>query len=272
MTSPLPESLDSGTPNLLAWIEPPIGWLVFNNPERRNAIGLEMWAAIPAVMHAFANDPRVAVTVLRGEGGQAFASGADISQFETERGSAEANENYKRTSGAGAQAIKTFPKPSIAMISGFCIGGGLAVALSCDLRIATLDSRFGIPAARLGLGYAYGGVENLAHIVGPSHAKEILFTARVFDADDALRMGVINRAVPRDDLEATVRDYAGMIGANAPLTVRAAKLAVDAFTTDPARRDIAAVDLAVEACFASDDYIEGRRAFMEKRKAQFKGR
>jgi len=264
--------VDSGTERLLGRKDGAIGWVIFNNPERRNAVSMDMWAGIPKVLNVFEADPAIRVVVLTGAGGKAFVSGADISQFEDKRSNPEDNEEYNRVSGAGSGAIARLKKPSIAMIDGFCIGGGLAVALSTDIRIAAEGSRFAIPAAKLGLGYNYPGIATLVGIVGPAFAREIMFTARQFEGEEALRMGLINRLVPLADLEKTIRDYAGMIGANAPLTVKAAKMAIAESIKDAERRDIPAVQAAVDACFASADYAEGRKAFMEKRPPQFQGR
>ncbi|MGA0607851.1 enoyl-CoA hydratase [Phenylobacterium sp. VNQ135] len=267
-----PNRVDSGTEKLTGRIEAPIGWLTFNNPERRNAVSLEMWEAIPRVLDAFEADPSVRVVVITGAGGQSFVAGADISQFETARATAEANERYKAVSGKGHGALARLRKPSIAMIDGFCIGGGLAVALACDLRVASDRSRFGIPAARLGLGYNFPGVQKLVQLVGPGVAREILFTAERFPAETALRMGLINRVTAPQDLDAEVRKLAETIAANAPLTIRAAKLAIEQSLKDPGERDLAAVEAAVKTCFDSEDYAEGRRAFLEKRTPRFQGR
>lgn len=270
-TGPALDLVDSGTERIIGRRDGPIGWLIFNNPLRRNAVSLDMWEAIPRVLADYEADPDIRVIVVTGAGDQAFVSGADISQFEAERASPEANARYGQVSGAGQNALQRLTKPSIAMIQGYCIGGGLAVALACDLRIAAEGSKFGIPAARLGLGYEFPGVLKLTETVGPAFAKEIFFTARQFDAAEAYEMGLINRVVPSGDLEVTVREMAEAIGHNAPLTVRAAKLAVNEAMKDPARRDLPKVDAAVAACFASDDYKEGRAAFLEKRLARFKG-
>jgi enoyl-CoA hydratase/carnithine racemase len=263
--------IETGTPRLRGEVDGAIGWLTFNHPERRNAISLDMWQAIPTVLDAFEADRAVRVVVFRGAGDKAFVAGADISQFGQARDSAAANAVYSAQSAAATRAMVTLSKPSIAMIRGFCIGGGLAVALTCDLRIVAEDSRFGIPAARLGLGYGFEGVKALTDLVGPSAAKEILFTARQFDAAEAAAMGLVNKVTAIGELEPTVRRYAAMIGDNAPLTVRAAKLAVREAMKDPARRDLDAVSRAVDDCFKSADYAEGRKAFMEKRKPVFRG-
>ena len=205
-------------------------------------------------------------------GGKAFISGADISEFEEKRSSSEAVLEYDKIAGQANAAIIGFSKPTIAMIQGYCIGGGLGVALCCDLRIATEDSSFAVPAAKLGLGYAYEGIKRLVDIVGPAFAKEIFYTARRFDSSEAQGMGLVNRVVPRAKIEAYVRDYAASIGENAPLTIRSVKLCVNEATKDPSDRNLAAAQVAVDACFASEDYIEGRNAFLEKRKPIFRAR
>jgi enoyl-CoA hydratase/carnithine racemase len=264
-------SMDTGTERLIGEKDGAIGWMIFNHPERRNAISLDMWRAIPVVLEAFEADPEVRVVVFKGAGDKAFVSGADISQFGEHRDSQAANAVYSAQSAAATRAMVGFSKPSIAMIRGFCIGGGLAVALTCDLRICSDDSRFGIPAARLGLGYAFDGVKALADLVGPSGAKDILFTARHLDAAEAGRIGLVNKVTSPEDLEAETRAYAAMIGQNAPLTIKAAKMAVREAMKDPDRRQVDDVNRAVEDCFRSEDYAEGRKAFMEKRRPVFRG-
>jgi enoyl-CoA hydratase len=263
--------MEFGVEKLVGRKDGQVGWMIFNNPERRNAVSLEMWRAIPDVLAAFEADPEVRVIVFTGAGERAFVSGADISQFEAERNDAAAEARYSSASAAANAAMAGLSKPSIAMIRGYCIGGGLAVALTCDLRICTEESRFAIPAARLGLGYGFGGVKALIDVVGPSIAKEILFTARQFSAEEALRVGLVNRVAPAAELEGLVRDYAAMIGANAPLTLRAAKLAAREALRDPDKRRLAEVEAAVAACFDSADFKEGRTAFMEKRPPRFRG-
>jgi enoyl-CoA hydratase len=264
--------MESGTERLIARKDGCIGWMIFNNPERRNAISSDMWQAIPDVLDAFDADAEVRVVVFAGAGDKAFVSGADISQFDRERSNHQANELYSARSVAATRAMEQLKKPSIAMIRGYCMGGGMVVALSCDLRIAADDARFGIPAARLGLGYGFEGVQRLIDVVGPTYASEILFTARQFDAAEALRMALINKVVAVGDLEQSVRAYADMLSANAPLTIRAAKLAIKQALKEPARRTLDDVKAAVAECFESADYTEGRRAFLEKRKPEFKGK
>ena len=249
-----------------------IGRMVFNNPARHNAVSLEMWEGAETIIDDFAHDPAIRVIVVSGAGGKAFVSGADISKFESERASEEAVKHYNATTERFHTKLAALTKPTIAMIRGYCIGGGVSLATGCDLRICSGNSRFGIPAARLGLGYGYKGIRKLMDLVGPASAKELFFTAKQFTAQQALMMGLVNQVVPEDELETFVDDYAKAIAENAPLTVTQVKRTVAELLKDPSERDIALTERLVAECFASADYIEGRRAFMEKRKAQFRGR
>jgi enoyl-CoA hydratase len=263
-------SLPAISPHMLAEIDGPIGWMTFNKPERRNAVSLDMWEAMPEILRQFESDPAVRVIVLKGAGDKAFVSGADISQFEQARASAEANEHYDRISEFAGKALAECGKPTIAMIRGYCIGGGLAIAIGCDIRIATDDSRFGIPAARLGLGYGAPGVKKLVGLVGPSYTKEIFYTARHFTAAEAQTMGLINRVVSNSELEEYTRKYCATIADNAPRTINTLKRTV-AEVMRGHEADWGVCDELVKACFASEDYIEGRRAFMEKRRPMLRG-
>lgn len=260
------------TNKMLASVEEGIGWITFNNPARRNAISLEMWEGLGTILESFQHDTNVRVVIMKGAGDKAFVSGADISEFDSKRGNAEQKKRYGEISANANRWLGKLDKPLIAMIQGFCIGGGLATALSADVRIATEDSTFGIPAAKLGLGYDYGGLKILCDLVGPSRAKDIMFSARFLDAQEALRIGLVNFVVTRDELEQKVRDYAALIAGNAPLTVKAAKAAVNEAMKDADKRDLTNVNAMVNTCFDSEDYKEGRRAFMEKRKPHFEGK
>ncbi len=260
------------TTKMIAEKDGAVGRLIFNNPARHNAVSLEMWQAVAQIMDDFDNDDAIRVIVVTGAGGKAFVSGADISEFKEKRANEEAAAAYAKISEAARVKLTDTLKPTIAMIRGYCIGGGLATALACDIRIAAEGSRFGIPAAKLGLGYAYDGIRKLIDIVGPAYAREIFYTARQFTADEALAMGLINRVVPGDQLEAYVKNYCDTIAANAPLTIRAAKQIVREALKDESQRDMALCKRVVAECFASEDYTEGRTAFMEKRRPVFKGR
>jgi enoyl-CoA hydratase/carnithine racemase len=264
------EFIATETERLLGRVDGAIGWMIFNSPAKHNAVSLDMWAGISAALAAFAANDAVRVVIVTGAGGKAFVSGADLSEFGAKRDSAEANEAYTRVSRKARQDLTRFAKPLIAMIDGYCIGGGLVVALGCDVRIASSRSVFGIPAAKLGLGYGLGGVVDLVQLIGPGAAKDMLFSARQLSAEEALRIGLISQ-VADGDLTAHVIDYARTVAANAPMTVRAAKLAVNEAVKALAERDVAAVDAAVQACFDSADYREGRAAFAEKRGPDFRG-
>jgi enoyl-CoA hydratase/carnithine racemase len=259
------------TDKMLARKDGGVGYVIFNNPERHNAVSLDMWAATRDILDGFLTDDEVRVVVLTGAGGKAFVSGADISKFESERASADASKVYNQTVERAYLSIQEFPKPTIAMIRGYCIGGGLGLAVCCDLRICSDNSRFAVPAAKLGLGYGYNGLRRLIDLVGPAFAKEIFFTARQFDTEEARLMGLVNRVVPDAELEVYVKSYAETMAGNAPLTVKAVKYIVGEVLKDESKRNVARCAELVEACFASNDFIEGRRAFMEKRKPAFTG-
>ena len=259
------------TERVKSWLEGSVLHIRFNNPEKHNALSVDMWEAVPQLLGKAEKDDAVRMVVLSGEGTKAFVSGADISQFEDMRAAKEAVKRYEAMAEAALQGIHEFEKPTVACIRGYCIGGGVNVAISCDIRIASSDSTFAIPATRLGLGYRYSAMKNLTDLVGPGHAKDIFFTARRLDAAEALRIGLVNRVAEPDKLAALLAEYTQAITTGAPLTIKAGKRIIrDVLKTEDA--DIELARKLILDCFDSEDYIEGRTAFMQKRKPDFKGK
>ena len=249
----------------------PSGVMTFDNSAKLNAVSLAMWEEGERILNGFIADPAVRVIVVTGAGGKAFVSGADISRFEDERASEEAVRRYNSAVERIYAAIYDLPKPTIAMIRGYCIGGGLGLAVACDIRICSDKSSFSLPAAKLGLGYGYGGLRRFIDVFGPAVTKEIFYTARRYEAAQALAMGMVGHVLPDEQVEPFVMDMAKAIAENAPLTVTAVKRIAQEAVKDPDERDIELCERLVLDCFASKDYVEGRRAFMEKRRPQFIG-
>jgi len=260
------------TERLIAEKQGAIGWITFNNPARRNAISVDMWEAMPKVLDRFESDPQIRVIVLSGAGDKAFVSGADISQFENQRSSAQGVQYYEEISEGAQLRFQSSDKPVIAMIRGYCLGAGINIALAADLRLVADDARFGIPAAKMGLGYRVSSTKNLVDTVGAANAREMLLTARQFTAGEARGMGLAHSVVPAAELEALVMDTCAAIAANAPLTLRTAKRVIRELLKSPAEFDAPGCTALVKQCFESEDYTEGWRAFMEKRKPVFQGR
>jgi enoyl-CoA hydratase/carnithine racemase len=265
------ERLPSPTPHIVAEKDGAIGWLTFSRPARHNAMSLDMWLAVPEVMHAFSEDPEVRVIVLKGAGESAFVAGADISQFAENRADAEQAARYDAINSAAFTAIRDASKPTIAMIHGFCVGGGLAIAVSCDLRFASEGSTFAVPAARLGLAYTADATRLLVETIGPAFTKELFFTGRHFDHDEALAMGLVNRTFSGIHLEREVRSLCQQIAENAPLSIAIAKATINAMMLYPDTYDRKEIDRLARTCYDSADFREGRTAFMEKRKPHFRG-
>jgi enoyl-CoA hydratase len=249
-----------------------IGWITFNNPARRNAISIEMRIALIEILTEFQRDEAVRVVVMKGAGDKAFVAGSDISEFKDRRATPEQAEEYRLASENLDRAYEKLEKPLIAMIQGACLGAGLGTALKADLRVSAADAQFGIPAGRLGLVYNYPGLKRVVEIVGPARAMEMVFTARRYSADEALQMGLVHEIALHANLEARVRELAATIARNAPLSVRGGKLMIKEMMKDPAERNLDLCASLVKEAFASEDYREGRTAFMEKREPQFKGR
>jgi enoyl-CoA hydratase len=250
----------------------PVGHIVFNNPAKLNAVSLDMWDAVHGLLTGYAADAAIHVVVVSGAGGKAFVSGADISKFESERANMEAQKRYDSISTKSYDLLYNFPKPTLAKITGYCIGGGMNLAGCCDLRFCNEGARFGVPAAKLGLGYGFERVRRLSESIGLSKTLEVIYTGRQFSAQEALDMGFVQRVTADSDLEAAVAETTTFIAQNAPMTIALAKAAAREIGKPESERDFARLDAMVKACFDSQDYVEGRRAFMEKRKPNFQGK
>ena len=248
------------------------GWIVFDQPARRNAINNAMWRGIPPAMKQFDADPEVRCVAFRGAGTEAFSAGADISEFDSQRSNEEAVGQYDDLLDRVLHAIQDSPKPSVAMISGYCLGGGVEIALACDLRYCSASSQFGIPAARLGLAYNVEGHKRLLETVGHARAREIMFLGRRYKADAALAMGLVHQVLPDASLEDFVGEVLRTLAENAPLSIANTKTIIEEYVKSVGTPDAARMRTAIERCARSEDDKEGRRAFMEKRKPSFKGR
>ena len=250
----------------------PVGHIVFNNPAKLNAVSLNMWERVHGLLRQYAEDPAVRAVVISGTGGKAFVSGADISKFESERANMEAQKKYETISGKSYDLLYNFPKPTIAKITGYCIGGGMNLAGCCDLRFCNEAARFAVPAAKLGLGYGFERIRRLAESIGLSKTLEVIYIGRQFSAQEALDMGFVQRVIADDALDGAVAETTAYIANNAPLTIALAKAAAREIGKPEALRDFHRLNAMVKACFDSQDYVEGRRAFMEKRKPNFQGK
>ena len=257
---------------ILASVREGIGSLVINNPEKHNAFSIEMSLAAADVIESFGRDDAVRVIIVSGAGERSFVSGGDISKFEQSRATPGQVADYARKQARFREVLRGVEKPTIAKIRGYCLGGGLTIALNCDLRFCAEDALFGVPAARLGLPYGIDPITQIVRVVGPAVAKDIMFSGRRLDAQEALRVGLVNSVLPAAELDAHVDRYATMLVRNAPLTIVASKRIIDEAVKDAHQRDLAGGEAAVSKCFDSQDYVEGRRAFMEKRRPYFTGK
>jgi len=259
------------TEKMLSRIEEGVGYITFNNPDKHNAVSIEMWDALEKILDNFKKSNKIRVIVLNGAGGKSFVSGADISKFDKERSSKEAVLSYNKRTQKVYELLESFPKPTIAMIDGYCIGGGLNLAVCCDIRICSEKSKFAMPAAKLSLGYPFSSIKRLFDVMGPGMAKHFMFTAEKISATEALACGLVQKLISEDSIDSYVKDYALTIANNAPLTIKAMKQIGIEILKNPDERDLLLCEKLASACFDSEDYKEGRKAFMEKRKPNFKG-
>jgi enoyl-CoA hydratase/carnithine racemase len=249
-----------------------VGWIVFDQPAKRNAINGAMWRGIPPAMAKFDADEEVRCVVFRGAGNEAFAAGADISEFESLRAKSTSVSAYDGLLDQVLHSIQGSPKPSLAMIHGFCFGGGVEVALACDLRYCGASAQFSIPAAKLGVAYNIEGHKRLIETVGHARAREIMFTGRRYNADEAYEMGLVHNVIPDSELESFFGELIERLCDNAPLAIANTKTIIEEFVKSDGLPDYARMKQAMERCAKSADYEEGRRAFMEKRKPRFTGK
>lgn len=249
-----------------------IARVVLHNPRRRNAVTYQMWTDLASTMQSLAEDKAVRVVVVSGTGDQAFSAGADISEFEQWRATAEKAEIYNEATHRGSRALEHFPKPTIAAIRGYCVGGGFELAMLCDIRLCNASARFAVTPGKLGLGYDLEDTVTLVSRLGASATREILFTARMYDAAEALRLGIVNNYYPDDSLDDAIAQYSAQIAANAPLTLEASKAIIAEAAKPASERDEALCDRLVRRCYDSEDFVEGRAAFAEKRPPKFQGR
>ena len=259
------------TEKMLSRVKDGVGYITFNNPEKHNAVSIEMWDALEQILDGFRSSQDIRVIVLSGAGGKAFVSGADISKFDKERSSKEAVLSYNKRTQKVYENLETFPKPTIAMIDGYCIGGGLNLAVCCDIRICSEKSKFAMPAAKLSLGYPFSSIKRPFDVMGPGMAKHFMFTAEKISASEALACGLVQKLVSEDSIDSYVKDYALNIANNAPLTIKAMKQIGIEISKNSDERDLLLCQKLASACFDSEDYKEGRKAFMEKRKPNFQG-
>jgi len=258
-------------PTLIVERDGPIATIRISNPAKYNAMTLSMWQALPLELQALDADPEIRVIVLEGDGGKAFVSGADISELERHGADALSQARFNQSIEEAYLSPTRCSKPVVAKIRGICMGGGLGLAAACDMRICTSESRFRMPAARLGVGYTAIGVRRFMQVIGLQHTVDLFMSARIVNAAQALAMGFVARVCEPDELDAVVNDWCQSVAANAPLTLRALKLTVNDWLRDPATHVSDEVEAAIQRCFDSEDYREGARAFMEKRPARFQG-